>query len=106
MKKQIIRLTESDLHNIIENTVKRVLKEDFSDDYNTAMDKHLSRGGMWGMEAKNSEGEWEYGDVTFDPKTNIMSCMGISIEVYPTFSVDENLQALADKIQENGYSFE
>lgn len=56
MKKQIILLTESDLHNIIEKTVNRVLKEDFSNDYNSAMDKHLSRGGMWGMEAKNSEG--------------------------------------------------
>lgn len=27
MKKQIVRLTEGDLHSIIENTVKRVLKE-------------------------------------------------------------------------------
>ena len=27
MKKQIIRLTENDLHRIIENSVKRVLKE-------------------------------------------------------------------------------
>lgn len=32
--------------------------------------------------------------------------MGVSIEVDHTFSVDENLQALAEKIQENGYSFE
>lgn len=29
MKKQLIRLTESDLHNIIEQSVKRIIKEDF-----------------------------------------------------------------------------
>ena len=105
MKKQIIRLTESDLHKIIENTVKRVIKEDFNDDYNTAMDKHLSKGGMWGMEAKNNEGDWEYGEVTFDPNSNTMSCMGASIEVDTDLSVDENLQALADELQNNGYDF-
>lgn len=32
MKKQIIRITESDLHNIIENTVNRVLKEDIGNE--------------------------------------------------------------------------
>ena len=32
--------------------------------------------------------------------------MNVSIDIDPDFSVDENLQALADKLQENGYSFE
>lgn len=103
MKKQIIRLTESDLHKIIENTVKRIVKEDFNDEYNTARDRHLSRGGLWGIEARNTEGDWEYGEVTFDPNSNTMSCMNASIEVDPDLSVDENLQALADELQNNGY---
>ena len=42
--KQIIRLTEGDLHRIIGNTVKRVLKESFEDDFNQARDNHVSRG--------------------------------------------------------------
>ena len=39
MKKQVIRLTESDLHNIIKNSVNKILKEGWEDDYNAAMDK-------------------------------------------------------------------
>ena len=39
MKKNIIRITESDLHNIIVNTVKRVLKEDvLGNDWNAIDD--------------------------------------------------------------------
>ena len=37
--KQIIRLTEGDLHRIIENTVRRVLKEETNNDYYVSM-KH------------------------------------------------------------------
>ena len=58
MKKQLIKLTENDLHKIISNSVKRIIKEGFEDDYNTAKDNHLQKGGMWGMEARNSEGDW------------------------------------------------
>ena len=39
MRKNIIRITESDLHNIIVNTVKRVLKEDvLGNDWNAIDD--------------------------------------------------------------------
>ena len=34
--KRTIRLTESELRNMISESVKRVLKEDFEKDYNTA----------------------------------------------------------------------
>ena len=34
--KRTIRLTESELRNMISDSVKRVLKEDFEKDYNTA----------------------------------------------------------------------
>lgn len=37
--KKIIRLTEGDLHRIIENTVRRVLKEETNNDYYVSM-KH------------------------------------------------------------------
>ena len=37
--KQIIRLTEGDLHRIIENSVRRVLKEETNNDYYVSM-KH------------------------------------------------------------------
>ena len=33
MEKKLIKITESDLHKIIENSVKRIIKEDIYDDY-------------------------------------------------------------------------
>lgn len=46
MKKQIIRLTESDLHNIIENTVNRVLKEYENNDYGMISNNNVGKQGM------------------------------------------------------------
>lgn len=46
MKKQIIRLTESDLHNIIENTVNRVLKEYENNDYCVISNNNVGKQGM------------------------------------------------------------
>lgn len=104
--RQRIRLTESDLHSLIKKSIKSVLKESFEDDYNSARDNFYSSrpGGMWGMEMKNPEGEWEYGEVRFDPKAMTMSCMGVTIDVDPDSSVDANLEELFDKLMENGYS--
>lgn len=102
--KKLVKLTEKNLHRIIENSVKRVLREGFEDDFNQARDNHISRGGMFGMELKNSEGDWEYGDVTFDPNSNTMSCMGATIQVDPDMTVDQNLEALYDELMNNGYS--
>lgn len=102
--KQIIRLTEGDLHKIIKESVNRILKEDFEQDFNSARDKHIGRGGMFGLEMKNSEGDWEYGDVTYDPNTNTMSCMGVSIQVDPELSIDQNLEGLYEELVNNGYT--
>ena len=102
--KKIVRLTESDLRNIVKKSVNKILRESFEDDFNYARDKHIGRGGMFGMEMKNSEGDWQYGDVTYDPNTNTMSCMGVSIEVDPDFSIDENLQSLYEELVNQGYS--
>ena len=42
MKRNVIRLTESDLYNIIEESVKKILKEDFYDNmYNTHNFEHF-----------------------------------------------------------------
>lgn len=94
-----IRLTESQLNKMI----RKCINEAFEDDFYTARDKHVSRGGMFGMELKNKDGDWEYGEVTFDPNTNQMSCMGVSIDVDTDCSVDQNLEALLDALYENGY---
>lgn len=105
MKRNKVRLTESQLHNVIKQSVKKILKESFEDDFNNARDKKLSSSpnGMFGFEMKNSEGDWEYGEVTFDPNTNTMSCMGVSVDVDPDCTVDQNLEALYDELQNNGY---
>ena len=39
MKKQIIKLTESDLHNIIRESVNKIIKESLEDDYEAAKAK-------------------------------------------------------------------
>ena len=102
--KQTIRLRESELRQMISESVRRVLNEKFEDDFNAARDKHVGRGGMFGMELKNSEGEWQYGDVTYDPNTNTMSCMGVSIEVDPDMSIDQNLEGLYEELMNNGFT--
>lgn len=102
--KRTIRLRESELRNMISESVRRVLNEKFEDDFNAARDKHVGRGGMFGMELKNSEGEWQYGDVTYDPNTNTMSCMGVTIDVDPSLSVDQNLEGLYEELMNNGYT--
>ena len=102
--KTILKLTEKDLHNIVKESVNRILKEDFEQDFNSARDKHIGSGGMFGLEMKNSEGDWEYGDVTYDPNTNTMSCMGVSIQVDPELSIDQNLEGLYEELVNNGYT--
>lgn len=94
----------SKLRSSISESVKRVLNEEFEDDFNAARDKHVGRGGMFGMELKNSEGDWQYGDITYDPNTNTMSCMGVSIEVDPDMSIDQNLEGLYEELMNNGFS--
>ena len=101
--KRTIRLRESELRKMISESVKRVLRESFEDDFNAARDKKIRKGGMFGMELKNTEGDWEYGEVTYNPNTNTMSCMGVSIEVDPDMSIDSNLEALYDELMNNGY---
>ena len=55
---------------------------------------------------KNPEGEWEYGDITYDPETQTMSCMGVTIDVDPSLSVDQNLEGLYEELMNQGYGQE
>ena len=52
----------------------------------------------------NREGDWEYGEVTYDPKTQKMCCMGVCIDVDPDLSVDQNLEALYEELLNHGYT--
>lgn len=104
--KKTIRLTESDLHRVIAESVRRIMNEGFEDDFNTTRDNYLKRSpnAMFGFEMKNAEGDWEYGNVDYDPNTQTMSCMGVSINVDPDMTVDQNLEALYDELMNNGYT--
>ena len=92
--KRIIRLTEGDLHRIVKKSVNRILKESFEDEFNSSRDKFLQKSpnAMFGMEMKN------------DPNTNTMSCMGVSIQVDPDLSIDQNLEGLHEELMNNGYT--
>ncbi len=104
-----MKLTENQLRDIIKEHVKRIMTEDsFANDFNAAREKYLNRSlnAMWGMELKNSEGDWEYGNVTFDPNTMQMSCMGASVQVEDGDTIDSALEALYDELLNQGYTSE
>ena len=83
------------------NKGKKV-NESFEDDFNNARDNF--RGQLFGFEMKNPEGDWQYGDVDFDPNTMTMSCMGATIDVDPDMTVDQNLEALYDELMNRGFT--
>lgn len=101
-----VRLTENDCKDMVERITKRILKEHsqgkFENEYNKARDNF--KGSCWGFELKNKDGDWEYGDIKFNPQTMTMSCMGTSISVNPTLSVQQNLEALYDELINKGYN--
>ena len=102
--KQTIRLNESELKRMIAESVKRVLSESFEDDYNTARQNYNRP--LWGFEMKNQEGEWQYGNIEYDPTSQTMSCMGVSINVDPSLTVDQNLEALHEELMNNGFGYD
>ncbi len=96
------KLTEKNIKDIISETVRRVLNEGFEDDYNKARQNYNKP--LWGFEMKNQEGEWQYGEIEYDPNKQTMSCMGVTIDVDPSLSVDQNLQGLYEELMNNGYT--
>ena len=103
------RAVVESLNRFMAEDSKKKVNEAFEDDFNSARDQYLSRkspNGMFGFEMKNPEGDWQYGDITFDPNTNTMSCMGVSIEVDPSLSIDQNIEGLYDELVNNGFGDE
>lgn len=105
-KVKTVRMTEDDCKTIVERITMRILKEHkqgkFEQEYNKARDNF--KGSCWGFEMKNKDGDWEYGDIKFNPQSMTMWCMGASITVDPTLSVQQNLEALYDELINNGYN--
>ena len=79
---------------------------DFSKRYADARFNASKNGRIWGIELKNPEGEWEYGDIEFNPQTMQMSCMGVTIEVDGDWSIDEALGTLIEELYCQGYGGE
>ena len=104
----ISRAVTESLNRFMTEDSKKKVNEAFEDDFNAAREKHLSKSpnSMFGFEMKNPEGDWQYGDITFDPNTNTMSCMGVSIEVDPSLSIDQNLEGLYDELVNKGFGDE
>jgi len=106
-EKKFKKKVSDDVDESIRRNLRNVIKEAFEDDFKSARDEYLSRkspNGMFGFEMKDSEGEWQYGDITYDPNTNTMSCMGVSIEVDPDLSIDQNIEGLYEELVNNGYT--
>jgi hypothetical protein len=76
MKKQIIRLTEQDLHNIIKESVNQILKEEVIYDLKPYEDlkKYLENHGVPGIEI------WDYNN-------NGMICLRLSTRIYDEYDV-------------------
>jgi hypothetical protein len=61
------------------------------------------RGMFWAFEFKNIEiDEWEYDDIKYNRNTHTLNWNEYSIDVDPTLSVDDNLNALMDEIMNSG----
>ena len=101
-KSPVTVVKEDKLANLINKSVKKVLKESFEDDYNTTRQNYNRP--LWGFEMKNTRGDWQYGEIEYDPNTQKMSCMGVSIDVDPNLSVDQNLEALYVELMNNGFN--
>lgn len=107
--KKTIHLKENDLRNLIKESVMTLLKENsFGNEFEQSREQYHQRKphGLFGFEMKNQEGEWEYGEITFNPNTNQMSCMGVSIDVDPDMTVDQNIEALYEELITQGYGNE
>ena len=101
--RKITQDEEDKLRNILKGNknIDEAFEDDFTEKYNTARQNYNRP--LWGFEMKNQEGEWQYGDIEYDPNTQTMSCMGVSIEVDPSLSVDQNLEGLYEELMNNGF---
>lgn len=103
MKK--VRITEQELHNLIAESVKNVLRESsspFADAFNRAKSFRTKYSGSYGFELRKN-GKWQYGDIEYDPNKQIMSCMGVSIHVSPEMTIADAEEDLFEALLSAGY---
>lgn len=96
------------LENSIQRHLRKALREaqgDFSSSFEQGRNDFYKNKphGMFGMELKNPEGEWEYGNIDFNPNTMQLSCMGATITVDDDWTFDAALEALYDELMQQGY---
>lgn len=104
--KKMIRLTESDLKNIIKESVNKILNENierFCDEFERLKNDCVSHGEDFGFELMNKNGEYEYGDIEYDIDNNSLSCLGICIRPNLMYDVEKNLGFLYDSLLKNGF---
>ena len=104
--KKMIRLTESDLKNIIKESVNKILNENierFCDEFERLKNDCVSHGEDFGFELMNENGEYEYGDIEYDIDNNSLSCLGIYIRPNLMYDVEKNLGFLYDSLLKNGF---
>ena len=103
MNSKVVSITESELKNIIKEQVKtQLLIENFHIAYDKVKRQHHDNNRPFGFELRRN-GEWEYGDIEYDAKTNQLICMGVSITVDLSLSFRDNLEDLYEKMCENGF---
>lgn len=125
MNNKIIQLTESELKQVIKDSVKRIIsegygQEDTPEDVMSQIDEYCSKGGMFGFEITDivdESGEpYGYIQLGYDPETNILYG-GSATNAFVThdfemeydleLTLDQNLEGFYEQIQEellnNGY---
>ena len=74
----------------------------FADHFNYSRNYHKENGRRYGFELRK-DGEWEYGDIEYDPNNKTMSCLGISIRVRPEMSLLDAEEDLFEALINAGF---
>lgn len=127
MNRKLITLTESELKNVIKESVKKIIKENYGtettpEEVMAQIDGYCSRGGMFGFEILDivdENGEpYGYIQLGYDPETNILYggsatnsfvTHDFETEYDLSLGLDQNLEGFYEQIQEdlinNGYTW-
>lgn len=82
--------------------MKKDNKITFYDTFERVKQYHKDNGKNYGFELRRN-GKWIYGDIEFNPETNIMSCMGVSIHVLPNTTILDAEEDLFEALLNAGY---
>ena len=92
--KKVIRLTESKLHKIISETLKRHINEKFGDEWNMDNDDEYDDGSYW-----------NHGDIILEPGNGdsmTLYCGNVMVEVDGTTPLQDAVQLLYKELRKNG----